>query len=141
MTGTENVRFYSALLGRDLKVVENRISAIGEWAGVTDHMDLPLRTFSSGMVARLAFAVATDQSADVLLIDEVLSVGDVEFQTKSAERMKQLISGGAAVVLVSHDLTAVRRLATKAIWIESGRVMKYGDVEEVTSEYELSFQS
>jgi ABC-2 type transport system ATP-binding protein len=141
MTGTENVRFYSALLGRDLKVVENRISAIGEWAGVTDHMDLPLRTFSSGMVARLAFAVATDQSADVLLIDEVLSVGDVEFQTKSAERMKQLISGGAAVVLVSHDLTAVRRLATKAIWIESGQVMKYGDVEEVTSEYELSFQS
>jgi ABC-2 type transport system ATP-binding protein len=135
------VRFYSALLGRDLKVVENRISAIGEWAGVTDHMDLPLRTFSSGMVARLAFAVATDQSADVLLIDEVLSVGDVEFQTKSAERMKQLISGGAAVVLVSHDLTAVRRLATKAIWIESGRVMKYGDVEAVTSEYERSFQS
>jgi ABC-type polysaccharide/polyol phosphate transport system ATPase subunit len=141
MTGTENVRFYSALLGRDLKVVENRISAIGEWAGVTDHMDLPLRTFSSGMVARLAFAVATDQGADILLIDEVLSVGDVEFQSKSAERMKQLISGGAAVVLVSHDLTAVRRLATKAIWIESGRVMKYGDVEAVTSEYERSFEN
>jgi len=141
MTGAENVRFYSALLGRDLKVVEGRISAIGEWAGVTDHMDLPLRTFSSGMVARLAFAIATDQSADILLIDEVLSVGDVEFQTKSAERMKQLISGGAAVVLVSHDLTAVRRLATKAIWIEAGRVLKYGEVETVASEYESSFQN
>lgn len=141
MTGAENVRFYSALLGRDLKVVESRIVAIGEWAGVTDHMDLPLRTFSSGMVARLAFAIATDQSADILLIDEVLSVGDVEFQTKSAERMKQLISGGAAVVLVSHDLTAVRRLATKAIWIEAGRVLKYGEVEAVTSEYERSFQN
>jgi ABC-type polysaccharide/polyol phosphate transport system ATPase subunit len=141
MTGAENVRFYSALLGRDLKVVENRISAIGEWAGVADHMDLPLRTFSSGMVARLAFAIATDQNADILLIDEVLSVGDVEFQTKSAERMKQLISGGAAVVLVSHDLTAVRRLATKAIWIEAGRVLKYGEVEAVASEYERSFQN
>jgi ABC-2 type transport system ATP-binding protein len=140
MTGAENVRFYSALLGRDLKVVESRISAIGEWAGVTDHMDLPLRTFSSGMVARLAFAVATDQSADVLLIDEVLSVGDVEFQTKSAERMQKLISGGAAVVLVSHDLIAVRRLATKAIWIDAGRVMQYGEVEKVTTEYENSFQ-
>jgi ABC-2 type transport system ATP-binding protein len=140
MTGTENVRFYSALLGRDLKSVEKRISAIGDWAGVTDHMDLPLRTFSSGMVARLAFAVATDESADVLLIDEVLSVGDVEFQTKSAARMRDLISGGAAVVLVSHDLQAVRRLATKAIWIESGKVMKYGEIEEVTSAYEKSFQ-
>jgi ABC-2 type transport system ATP-binding protein len=104
-------------------------------------MDLPLRTFSSGMVARLAFAIATDQNADILLIDEVLSVGDVEFQTKSAERMKQLISGGAAVVLVSHDLTAVRRLATKAIWIEAGRVLKYGEVEAVASEYERSFQN
>jgi ABC-2 type transport system ATP-binding protein len=141
MTGTENVRFYSALLGRDLKRVEKRISAIGDWAGVTDHMDLPLRTFSSGMVARLAFAVATDESADVLLIDEVLSVGDVEFQTKSAARMRDLISGGAAVVLVSHDLQAVRRLGTKAIWIESGKVIKYGEIEEVTSAYEKSFQS
>lgn len=139
MTGAENVKFYSALLGRDLKVVETRVSAIGEWAGVSDHMDLPLRTFSSGMVARLAFAVATDQSADVLLIDEVLSVGDVEFQVKSAERMRQLISGGAAVVLVSHDLSAVRRLATKAIWIESGKVMEYGAVEKVTDSYEKSF--
>lgn len=139
MTGAENVKFYSALLGRDLKMVETRISAIGEWAGVSDHMDLPLRTFSSGMVARLAFAVATDQSADVLLIDEVLSVGDVEFQVKSAERMRQLISGGAAVVLVSHDLSAVRRLATKAIWIEAGKVMEYGDVVKVTDSYEKSF--
>ena len=93
------------------------------------------------MVARLAFAVATDQSADVLLIDEVLSVGDIEFQTKSTERMQKLISGGAAVVLVSHDLAAVRRLATKAIWIDAGRVMKYGEVQEVTSEYENSFQN
>jgi len=141
MTGAENVRFYSALLGRDLKLVEKRITAIGDWAGVSDHMDLPLRTFSSGMVARLAFAVATDQTADVLLIDEVLSVGDIEFQTKSAERMQMLISGGAAVVLVSHDLAAVRRLATKAIWIDAGRVMKYGEVQEVTSEYESSFQN
>lgn len=139
MTGAENVKFYSALLGRDLKEVEARVSAIGEWAGVSDHMDLPLRTFSSGMVARLAFAVATDQSAEVLLIDEVLSVGDVEFQVKSAERMRQLISGGAAVVLVSHDLSAVRRLATKAIWIEAGKVMEYGEVEKVTDSYEKSF--
>jgi len=141
MTGAENVRFYSALLGRDLKLVENRITAIGDWAGVSDHMDLPLRTFSSGMVARLAFAVATDQTADVLLIDEVLSVGDIEFQTKSAERMQKLISGGAAVVLVSHDLATVRRLATKAIWIDAGRVMKYGEVQEVAYEYEGSFQN
>jgi ABC-2 type transport system ATP-binding protein len=141
MTGAENVKFYSALLGRDLKLVETRISAICEWAGVSDHMHLPLRTFSSGMVARLAFAVATDQSADILLIDEVLSVGDIEFKSKSADRMRQLIFGGAAVVLVSHDLSAVRELATKAIWIEAGKVMEYGNVEKVTDLYVKSVLS
>lgn len=141
MTGAENVKFYSALLGRDLKVVEKRIEEVGRWAGVSDHMDLPLRTFSSGMVSRLAFSVATDQSADVLLVDEVLSVGDAEFQSKSADRMKKLIKGGAAVVLVSHDMGAVRKLATKAIWLESGEIMSYGDVDDVIEEYEKSFNS
>jgi len=78
MTGAENVLFYSALMGRDIKSVRERTLAIGEWAGVSDHMDFPLRTFSSGMVARLAFATATDERAEVLLVDEVLSVGDAD---------------------------------------------------------------
>ena len=136
MTGAENVLFYSALMGRDVKRVKERTPSIGDWAGVADHMDFPLRTFSSGMVARLAFASATDDTADVLLIDEVLSVGDADFQVKSSQRMKELINNGAAVVLVSHDMSAVRRLAQKVIWLENGVVKMSGPTEQVVSAYE-----
>jgi len=136
MTGAENVLFYSTLMGRDMKRTKSRIAAIGEWAGVTDHMDFPLRTFSSGMVARLAFATATDETADVLLIDEVLSVGDADFQLKSSTRMSELINKGAAVVLVSHDMSAVRKLASKAIWLENGVVKMSGPTEQVVAAYE-----
>jgi ABC-2 type transport system ATP-binding protein len=136
MTGTENVLFYSTLMGRDMNRTKSRTAAIGEWAGVTDHMDFPLRTFSSGMEARLAFATATDETADVLLIDEVLSVGDTDFQLKSGARMNELINKGAAVVLVSHDLSTVRRLAQKAVWLENGVVKMSGPTEQVVSAYE-----
>jgi ABC-type polysaccharide/polyol phosphate transport system ATPase subunit len=135
MTGAENVLFYSALMGRDVKSVKERTPAIGEWAGVSDHMDFPLRTFSSGMIARLAFATATDEMAEVLLVDEVLSVGDSDFQKKSKVRMRELIGSGAAVVLVSHDMGAVLELATKAIWLEDGFVKMIGNPEEVVAAY------
>jgi ABC-type polysaccharide/polyol phosphate transport system ATPase subunit len=136
MTGAENVLFYSTLMGRDINRTKSRTQAIGEWAGVTDHMDFPLRSFSSGMVARLAFATATDEMAEVLLIDEVLSVGDADFQNKSRARMEELIAHGSAVILVSHDMTAVRRLAQKAIWLENGVVKMSGPTEQVVAAYE-----
>ena len=136
MSGAENVLLYSTLMGRDMNRTKSRTAAIGEWAGVTDHMDFPLRTFSSGMVARLAFATATDETADVLLIDEVLSVGDADFQLKSSARMSELIKKGAAVVLVSHDMNAVRKLASKAIWLENGVVKMSGPTEQVVAAYE-----
>jgi ABC-type polysaccharide/polyol phosphate transport system ATPase subunit len=136
MSGEENVLLYSTLMGRDVNKTKARTQAIGEWAGVTDHMDFPLRTFSSGMLARLAFATATDENADVLLIDEVLSVGDADFQAKSSARMSELISKGAAVVLVSHDMNAVRKLAQKAIWLENGVVKMSGPTEQVVTAYE-----
>ena len=138
MTGAENVLFYSALMGRDIKQVKKRTPAIGEWAGVADHMDFPLRTFSSGMVARLAFATATDEIAEVLLVDEVLSVGDSDFQEKSKARMHELINSGAAVVLVSHDMRAVRELATRAVWLENGHVKMIGKSAEVVAAYEAN---
>ena len=138
MTGAENVLFYSALMGRDIQHVKERTPEIGEWAGVSDHMDFPLRTFSSGMVARLAFATATDEQAEVLLVDEVLSVGDSDFQSKSRARMNALISSGAAVVLVSHDMNAVRTLATRAVWLEDGNVKMIGNPEEVVAAYEAN---
>ena len=139
LTGTENVLFYSTLLGRDIKKTKAKSAEIGEWAGVTDHMDFPLRTFSSGMVARLAFATATAENSEVLLIDEILAVGDASFQAKSRKRMLELIEGGAAVILVSHDMGTVRTLATRAIWLEAGKVKMSGDPEEVVSAYEKSF--
>jgi ABC-2 type transport system ATP-binding protein len=136
MTGAENVLFYSTLMGRDTREVKKRIYEIGEWAGVTDHMDFPLRTFSSGMIARLAFATATDEKTELLLVDEVLSVGDADFQEKSKVRMHELINSGAAVVLVSHDMRAVLELATRAIWLENGHVKMIGNPEEVVAAYE-----
>ena len=136
MTGAENVLFYSALMGRDLKSVKQRTPGIGEWAGVSDHMGFPLRTFSSGMVARLAFSTATDEQAEVLLVDEVLSVGDSDFQNKSKARMESLIKSGAAVVLVSHDMKSVRELADRAIWLENGTVKMIGNANDVVDAYE-----
>jgi ABC-2 type transport system ATP-binding protein len=101
-------------------------------------MDFPLRTFSSGMVARLAFATATDEKTEVLLVDEVLSVGDADFQEKSKARMHELIRSGAAVVLVSHDMNAVLELATRAIWLEAGHVKMIGNPAEVVAAYEAN---
>jgi ABC-type branched-subunit amino acid transport system ATPase component len=125
-------------MGRYVQEVKVRIDAIGEWAGVSDHMHFPLRTFSSGMVARLAFATATDVQPEVLLVDEVLSVGDADFQLKSKHRLRELISNGAAVVLVTHDMSAVLELATKAVWIEDGLVRMIGNPKEVVASYEAN---
>jgi ABC-type polysaccharide/polyol phosphate transport system ATPase subunit len=125
-------------MGRNIKTVKERTNAIGEWAGVSDHMDFPLRTFSSGMVARLAFSTATNEQADVLLVDEVLSVGDADFQVKSKARIEELIKGGAAVVLVSHDMNAVRALADRAIWLENGHVKMIGNASDVVDAYEAN---
>jgi ABC-2 type transport system ATP-binding protein len=136
MSGEENVLLYSTLMGRDMNRTKSRTAEIGEWAGVTDHMDFPLRTFSSGMIARLAFATATDEQAEVLLVDEVLSVGDADFQKKSRGRMHELIKSGAAVVLVSHDMHTVLEIATKAIWLENGHVKMIGKPSEVVAAYE-----
>jgi ABC-2 type transport system ATP-binding protein len=140
LTGAENVIFYSALLGRDVKKTKANLTAIGEWAGVADHMNFPLRAFSSGMVARLAFSAATAETSEVFLVDEILSVGDANFQEKSRERMNEMIKNGAAIVLVSHDMSVVRALATRAIWLENGKVKMSGDPELVVSLYEESFK-
>jgi ABC-2 type transport system ATP-binding protein len=141
LTGRENILFYSALMGRNINNVKRSVEAIGEWAGVQDHIDFPLRTFSSGMIARLAFATATSETADIVLIDEVLSVGDAEFQSKSRKRMKELINSGSAVVLVSHDMNAIRELATRAIWIEKGKIVSEGTPREVIKKYSNFFRT
>lgn len=138
LTGRENIIFYSALLGRDIKEVKTRVDEIAHWAGVTDHLDYQLRTFSSGMIARLAFSTATDQVPDLLLIDEVLSVGDGEFALKSKKRMQEIITSGTTVILVSHDLVTVAQLANRVIWLEKGAIKMVGNPTEVIAAYQVS---
>jgi len=138
LTGRENIIFYSALLGRNVKKVKQRVEVIADWAGVSDHLDYQLRTFSSGMIARLAFATATDEVPDLLLIDEVLSVGDGEFAQKSKTRMQEIIKSGTTVVLVSHDLLTVAALADRVIWLKKGEVVMVGKPSEVITAYQTS---
>lgn len=137
-TARENIILYGALLGRDARHMKAHCAQIAEWAGLSDYLDVPIRAFSSGMVARLAFSVATDVDPDVLLIDEILSVGDEAFQRRSSERMTGLIRGGAAVVLVSHQLKQIRERADRAMWLDHGRVVLIGEPGRVVAEYENS---
>ena len=138
LTGRENILFYSSLLDRDINRVKPRINKIIDWAGVADHLDYQLRTYSTGMVARLAFSIATDEVPDILLIDEVLSVGDGEFATKSRTRLLEIINSGCTVIMVSHDLKTVAELAQKVIWIEKGKIKMVGLPTEVIAAYQAS---
>lgn len=134
-TGYENIILYGTLLGRDAKTMKERSEAIADWAGLSDYLDVPLRAYSSGMLARLAFSVAVDVTPDVLLIDEILSVGDQVFQEKSAARIQDLIDGGAAAVLVSHQMQQILDKTQRALWLDHGRVCCLGTPEEVVSAY------
>jgi ABC-2 type transport system ATP-binding protein len=135
LTGAENIVLYGTLLGRTPKEMKTRIEAIADWAGLTEHLDIPIRAYSSGMIARLAFATATDVTPDLLLIDEILSVGDADFREKSAARTVELMNGGCAVLLVSHDLEAVEKMSTRAIYLENGLQKFSGPPKSVIEAY------
>ena len=135
LTGRENAILYGTLLGRRPRDLEKRCDEMASWAGLEEFIDLPIRTYSSGMVARLAFSIATDSICDLILIDEVLSVGDAEFQEKSKVRMDSLIGSGAAVILVTHSLSTVKELATKALWIDKGNVKMFGNPIDIIDAY------
>ena len=135
LNAIENIVLFGTLLGREPDEMRERAKEIGEWAELTEFMDVPIRSFSSGMLARLGFAVAADVDPDVMVVDEVLSVGDESFQQKSFERMQSLMKSGTAVLLVSHALDTVIRMADRVIWIDHGKVMADGDPETVVEEY------
>lgn len=139
LSAAENAVLYGALLGRRPVDVRSRLPKIAEWAGLQDQMDLSLRTYSSGMLARLAFAVATDEQADLVLLDETLSVGDTAFRKQSAERTQSLIAQGSAAVLVTHEMDLALSLGTKGLWLEKGSVAAFGEIEEVVADYQRSF--
>ena len=138
LSGRENIMLNTAIHGRDPKIVKERIDDLISWAGLEEVVDLPLRTYSSGMVARLGFSVATDIKPDIVLVDEVLAVGDIDFMEKSRARMEKIMGEGSTVVLVSHDLETIRTLATRAIWMEHGKIRAEGNPEEVINKYVTS---
>jgi ABC-type polysaccharide/polyol phosphate transport system ATPase subunit len=135
LTGRENVVLFGAMLGRSPQALRERSDAIADWAGVEQFLDLPVRTYSSGMVSRLAFSVAVDVQPDVLLVDEALAVGDEGFQRKSLERIKALVAGGACAVLVTHDLDQVARHCDTAVWLDHGTVRAVGPAQAVVGSY------
>ena len=138
LTGRENVVLLGTLLGREPGEMRERTAEIAEWAGLTDFLNVPVQSYSSGMKARLAFAVATDIKPDVLLVDEVLAVGDEAFRRRSLERIEELMAGGTSVVLVSHNLGTVVKYADTAIWLDHGRVKAMGPAKEVVEAYQGS---
>jgi ABC-2 type transport system ATP-binding protein/lipopolysaccharide transport system ATP-binding protein len=138
LTGRENVFLNGALLGFTRKEMEEKFERIVNFAELWDFIDAPMRTYSSGMWARLGFAVATDVKPDILIIDEVLSVGDESFQRKSFERMQDFRDQGATLLFVSHSMPLVERMCRRAAWLDHGKLMLVGKTEQVIEAYRKS---
>lgn len=135
-SGKENVYLNGAILGYSRKEIAKKYEEIVEFAELKDYMHIPLKNYSSGMVARLGFAIAIDVKPDILLVDEILSVGDENFRRKCAQKVNELRERGVTFVIVSHNMQQVKSLCQKAIWIENSEVMAYGDVNEVCDKYQ-----
>jgi ABC-type polysaccharide/polyol phosphate transport system ATPase subunit len=135
LTGRENVVLGGLAAGLTRAELDEKYEEIAEFAELGDFMDLPMRTYSSGMFGRLAFSVAVTMNPDILLIDEALSVGDARFKEKSFERMHQLCAGASTILLVSHGLKAIRRLAEEVIWMHKGEIAMRGEAEPVIEAY------
>lgn len=134
-TGIENIYLNGQILGLSQSEVDAKLDAILEFADIGDFVYQPVKTYSSGMFARLAFSVAVNVEPDLLIVDEALSVGDAWFQHKSMARMRQLMESGCSVLFVSHSIDAVRALCDEAIWLDQGRVKLQGNVTDVTNAY------
>jgi lipopolysaccharide transport system ATP-binding protein len=135
LTGRENVFLYGAILGMTRAEIRSKFDAIVAFAGVERFLETPVKRYSSGMYVRLAFAVAAHLDADILLIDEVLSVGDAAFQARACARVLELTRAGRAIVMISHHLATVGRLADRVVWLEAGRIRRIGDPAPVVEEY------
>lgn len=135
LTGTENVRLNAALLGLTRKRAAQAFNAIVDFAGIGDFIDQPLRTYSSGMIMRLAFSVAVHTGPDILLIDEVLAVGDQAFQAKCFDKIRELRASGKSLLCVSHATAIIQQLCDRAIWLDHGELVTAGPAREVIEAY------
>ena len=134
-SGRENIYFNASIFGLTKKQIDSRLEEIIEFSELRDFIDNPVRTYSSGMFMRLAFAVAINVDADILLVDEILSVGHQHFQEKCLNKMKELKAQGKTMVFVTHSLGSARELCDRAVWLNKGRIQLDGDVNEVIDEY------
>ena len=138
LTARENVFLNGAILGYDRKQMENFYEGIVDFAELRDFMDVPVKNFSSGMISRLAFAIATIGTPDILIVDEVLSVGDYRFQQKCQNRIQQMREGGTTILFVSHSISQVLEVCNKVVWLEKGHLKMQGDAEEICKIYEMA---
>lgn len=137
LTGRENILLSGMLLGFSEKQIQERMDEIIEFSELGDFIDAPVRTYSSGMYSRLAFSITATLETDIILIDELLSVGDARFKKKSYNKMKELISAkNRTVMIVSHDMKNLAKFCTKILWINDGEFVKYGDTKTILAEYE-----
>lgn len=136
LTARENIYLNGAILGHDKKFMESKFDEIIDFAELCNFVDVPVKNFSSGMYARLGFAIATMVQPDILIVDEVLSVGDYLFQKKCEDRIQSMLDKGVTVVIVSHDINTIKKLCTKVVWLEHGRIRDIGATEKVCKEYE-----
>lgn len=135
LTGRENVFLNGAILGYTEEFLREKFDEILEFSELDEFIDVPIRNYSSGMMARLAFSVATVVNPQILIVDEILSVGDEAFQAKSRARMMELMSGGTTVLFVSHSLNQIREMCDHVLWLDSGEVKMYGETDEVCDAY------
>ena len=140
LTARENVFLNGAVLGHDRAYMQEHFNSIIDFAELWDFVDVPVKNYSSGMIARLGFAIATEVKADILVCDEILSVGDFMFQHKCHERMEQMLSGGTTLLFVSHSIEQVKQLCKRAIWIDRGRIRGDGPAAEVCDAYVEAMQ-
>jgi len=135
LTGRENAYLYGSILGHSTKKMDELMPEIIEFSELADYIDQPLRTYSSGMSARLGFSVATAVQPDILLIDEVLSVGDLDFRERSKERILNMVENAGTVVMVSHSLDLLKKICNRIVFIDGGEAVAIGDPDEVIQIY------
>ena len=138
LTGRENIYLNGAMFGYSRQTMNRKLDRLLDFAGIGDFIDSPLRTYSNGMIARLAFAIATDIEADIILIDEVLAVGDHNFRQKCISRMETFHDKGTTLVTVSHNLGLIAKLCSRVIWMEHGRIKADGNPRDIIPLYEQS---
>ena len=134
LTARENIYLNGAVMGYSKALIDSKFEEIVEFSELRDFLDVPVQNFSSGMVARLAFSIATIVEPEILIVDEILSVGDIAFQAKSEAKMMEMISGGTTVLFVSHSINQIKKMCDRVIWLEHGAVKKIGG-KEVCDEY------